>query len=63
MGQKLIYYRGNDKNIRIGWKFEIGKGKSGYLSERIDGNNKYKDLVAESFLTSDQLNDVNYSNF
>jgi len=33
-----------------------------YLSERIDGNNKYKDLVAESLLTSDQLNDVNYSN-
>ena len=32
-----------------------------YLSPRIAGNKQYKDLVAESFLTKKQLNDVNYS--
>ena len=32
-----------------------------YLSPRIAGNKQYKDLVAESFLTKRQLNDVNYS--
>jgi len=32
-----------------------------FLSERIDGNQNKKDLVAESFLTPDQLHDIDYS--
>jgi len=32
-----------------------------YLSPRIAGNKQYKDLVAESFLTKKQLNDIEYS--
>ena len=32
-----------------------------FLSERIDGNYDKKDLVSESFLTEDQLQDVDYS--
>ena len=32
-----------------------------YISPRIHGNRQYKDLVAESFLTKRQLNDVDYS--
>jgi hypothetical protein len=32
-----------------------------YLSWRIDGNYDRKDLVCESYLTEEQLNDVNYS--
>lgn len=32
-----------------------------FLSERIDGNQNKKDLVAESFLTPSQLHDINYS--
>ena len=32
-----------------------------YLSPRIDGNKNKKDLVAESFLTVDQVNDIHYS--
>ena len=32
-----------------------------FLSERIDGNQNKKDLVAESYLTPEQLNDIDYS--
>lgn len=32
-----------------------------YLSERIDGNKKYKDLVVESSLTKKQIQDPDYS--
>ena len=32
-----------------------------FLSERIDGNKKYKDLVSESRMTKEQLYDPNYS--
>jgi len=32
-----------------------------YLSKRIDGNKNKKDLIAESFLTKDQINDIDYS--
>ena len=39
---KLIYYRGKDKNIRIGWKFEVGKGKGGFLSSKLNLTNDEK---------------------
>jgi len=32
-----------------------------FLSERIDGNYDKKDLISESFMTKEQLRDVNYS--
>ena len=32
-----------------------------YLSERIDGNKDKKDLIAESLLTKEQINDLDYS--
>lgn len=32
-----------------------------FMSKRIDGNNKYLDLLCESFLTQKQLSDFNYS--
>ena len=31
------------------------------MSKRIDGNNKYLDLLCESFLTQKQLSDFNFS--
>jgi len=52
---KLIYSRGKDKNIRIGWKFEVGKGKSGYLSEKLDlTDNEKIDFFAGTTLPTEK---------
>jgi len=57
-------------NVRSGTKHDYGLLESDsdfvkkihfYLSPRIDGNKHKKDLVTESFLTKEQLHDVDYS--
>jgi len=68
---KPTHYRVFDWfNVRAGMshKYDIFERKDNfcnkfyfYLSERIDGNKKYKDLVVESKLTTEQLRDPEYS--
>ena len=68
---ETLYYRVCDWfDVRSGMKheYEFLKDRSEfcskiyfYISKRIDGNKVFKDLVCESLLTKQQLNDINYS--
>ena len=57
LGQKLIYYYRGNKNIRIGWRFDIGEGKSGHLSEKMDLSDDEKiEIYSGANLSSDKKN-------
>ena len=68
---KIEYYRVLDWfNVRSGMRHEHDRLESTsdfvrrilfYPSDRIDGNHDKKDLVCESYMTKEQLHDVDYS--
>ena len=68
---EILYYRVFDWfDVRSGAKheYEFLQDESRfchkiyfYISKRIDGNRIFKDLVCESFLTKQQIDDINYS--